>query len=115
QQLALVAMPTPSRRSRKTWAVAALVGVAAAFAGYFTHLVFATRPSAQKQSVHVQRLTDLVGLEEAPAISPDGRSIAFVAVGTGKRQIWVRLLSGGSMLGLTKDDVDHYGPRWSAD
>ena len=26
----------------------------------------------------MQRLTDLVGLEEAPAISPDGKMVAFV-------------------------------------
>jgi TolB protein len=63
----------------------------------------------------VQRLTDLVGLEEAPALSPDGRIIAFVAMSGGKRHIWTRLLAGGTPLVVTKDDADHYAPRWSPD
>ena len=63
----------------------------------------------------MQRLTDLVGLEEAPAISPDGKMVAFVSVAGGKRQIWVRLLASGAPLAVTKDELDHYGPRWSPD
>jgi serine/threonine protein kinase len=65
--------------------------------------------------VQVQRLTDMVGLEEAPAISPDGKIVAFVAASGTSRQVWIRLLSGGAPLALTKEDVDHYGPRWSPD
>jgi Tol biopolymer transport system component len=65
--------------------------------------------------VQLHRVTDLVGIEEAPALSPDGKTVAFVSVVGGRRQIWVRLLAGGTPLVLTKDDVDHYGPRWSSD
>ena len=63
----------------------------------------------------VRRLTDFVGMEEFPAISPDGKSVAFTADIGGRRQIWVRLLSAGSPLQVTHDDVDHQSPRWSAD
>ncbi len=65
--------------------------------------------------IRVQRLTDLVGLEESPAISPDGKSVAFIAEAKGKRQIWQRLIAGGTPLAITKDDVDHFEPRWSPD
>lgn len=65
--------------------------------------------------VQMERLTDFVGLEESPALSPDGRSIAFVSDSTGSRQIWVRLLAGGPALQLTHDAGDHLSPRWSAD
>ena len=48
------------------------------------------------------------GSEESPAISPDGKSVAFVAAVGGKRQIWI-----GKP--ITKDDADHFGPRWALD
>ena len=63
----------------------------------------------------VQRLTDLVGLEESPAISPDGRSVAFSANVEGHRQIIVRLIAGGPSLQLTDAAADHEQPRWSPD
>jgi eukaryotic-like serine/threonine-protein kinase len=67
------------------------------------------------EPVQVRRLTDFVGMEEFPALSPDGKSVAFTADIGGRRQIWVRLLSAGSPLQVTHDDVDHQSPRWSAD
>jgi len=63
----------------------------------------------------VHRVTDFVGLEESPAISPDGRSIAFTASANGTRQIFVRLLAGGPPLALTNDNEDHRFPRWAPD
>ena len=61
------------------------------------------------------RLTDLSGLEESPAISPDGRSVAFSAGVAGKRQLFVQLIAGGAPLQITRDPVDHESPRWSPD
>ena len=57
--------------------------------------------------VEFQRLTDVEGLKEAPAVSPDGRMIAFVAMVAGKRQIWIRLLAGGAVLQLTRRCGSH--------
>jgi Tol biopolymer transport system component/tRNA A-37 threonylcarbamoyl transferase component Bud32 len=65
--------------------------------------------------VEFQRLTDVEGLKEAPAVSPDGKMVAFVAMVAGKRQIWIRLLAGGAVLQLTRDDADHTHPRWAPD
>ena len=65
--------------------------------------------------VEFQRLTDVEGLKEAPAVSPDGKMVAFVAMVAGKRQIWIRLLAGGAVLQLTRDDADHMHPRWAPD
>jgi eukaryotic-like serine/threonine-protein kinase len=75
------------------------------------------RPAAQSSplDVRVTRLTDLPGLEESPAISPDGRSVAFTAAVGGKRQVFVQLIAGGSPLQITRDPADHESPRWSPD
>ena len=72
-----------------------------------------SRPPARY--VDFQRLTDVEGLKETPAVSPDGKMVAFVAIVAGKRQIWIRLLAGGAVLQLTRDDADHTHPRWAPD
>jgi len=67
------------------------------------------------KSVQVERITDFVGVKESPAISPDGKTMAFVAPVNGRKQIWIRLLAGGAPLQLTHDDADHETPRWMPD
>ena len=67
------------------------------------------------KSVQVERITDFVGVKESPAISPDSKTVAFVALVNGRKQIWIRLLAGGSPLQLTHDDADHETPRWTPD
>ncbi|MGH9591861.1 MAG: hypothetical protein ACRD5L_02125, partial [Bryobacteraceae bacterium] len=105
----------PARRQSRSlaWGLATAVGLASGLAGYVAHAALANH--TPKQEVLVERLTDMVGLEESPAISPDGKTVAFVAASGGRSQIWVRLVSGGTPLAITKDDADHYGPRWSPD
>lgn len=61
-----------------------------------------------------QRMTEFIGLEESPAISPDGRSVVFTGTVDGRRQVFVRLVAGGVPLQLTAGPTDHEGPRWSA-
>jgi eukaryotic-like serine/threonine-protein kinase len=73
-------------------------------------------PTAAASAVHtVRRVTDLIGLEESPSISPDRKSLAFTASVKGQRQVFVRLLASGSPLQVTNDPVDHQFPRWSPD
>jgi Tol biopolymer transport system component len=65
--------------------------------------------------VRLARLTDAVGMVDSPAVSPDGKMLAFVAVGGGRRQIWIRMLVGGAPLQVTRDNADHDEPRWMRD
>ncbi|HEY1304023.1 MAG TPA: LpqB family beta-propeller domain-containing protein [Vicinamibacterales bacterium] len=71
---------------------------------------------ASSTDIRFQRLTDFVGMNEAPAISPDGKVVAFVSAIDGRRQIWIRLLAGGGPpLQLTRAEADHEQPRWAPD
>ncbi|MCU1337554.1 MAG: Serine/threonine protein kinase [Bryobacterales bacterium] len=106
-------VPKTPNRSRVPWALALAVGLASGLAGYVVHAALVKR--IPKQVVEVQRLTDMVGPEETPAISPDGKSVAFVAASGGRKQIWVERLTDGGSRVITKDDVDHEAPRWSPD
>ena len=63
----------------------------------------------------VHRLTEFVGLEEFPAMSPDSKAVAFTARVGGVEQVFVRLVAGGTPLQVTKDKDDHALPRWSPD
>jgi Tol biopolymer transport system component len=89
------------------------MGLAAAV---FAGLWLKVRPQpATAQNVQFSRITDFVRMEDSPAISPDGKTVAFVAQAAGRRQIWVRLLAGGMPLQITYDDADHELPRWAPD
>jgi serine/threonine protein kinase/Tol biopolymer transport system component len=101
-------------RRQASWPVVLAVGVFAALGGWLVAR-WLTPVGDTSNVVQVQRLTDMVGLEETPALSPDGKSVAFTAMAGRRRQIWVRLLAGGTPLAITKDDLDHYGPRWTPD
>jgi Tol biopolymer transport system component len=91
----------------------AVAVVLAAAAGFVAPRIIVR--TGNRVPVGVRRLTDFVGMEESPALSPDGKSAAFTADVGGRRQVWVRLLSGGAPLQVTQDDADHQSPRWSAD
>ncbi len=75
--------------------------------------LFKRAPAESSRDVRTTRLTDLAGLEEAPAISPDGRSVVFTGGVNGQRQLFVQLVAGGPPLQLTRDPVDHEFARWS--
>lgn len=111
-------VPAPVETPRQWWrlALAALSLVAAVLVVLWVARERSGRPTASSPpDTRVTRLTDLPGLEESPAISPDGRSVAFTAGVGGKRQIFVRLIAGGAPLRITSDAVDHECPRWSPD
>jgi serine/threonine-protein kinase len=71
-------------------------------------------PGAGRE-VSFRRLTDFAGLTESPAVSPDGKAIAFVSRTGGHSHIWIRLLAGGAPLQITRDPANHEQPRWAAD
>ena len=108
----LVAPAQRQKRLRLTaWVIAPLAVLAALGAGWW----YRGRLQPDHRDVRFLRLTDFAGMEDSPAFSPDGKSVAFVSDSTGSRQIWIRLLAGGPPLQITHDAGEHLEPRWSQD
>ena len=102
---------TRALRRRRWWPLGLAAFVIAALGVSSGRLLTRSDPA---RVLRPQRLTDLVGLEETPALSPDGQRIAFTAAVNGKRQVFVQALQGGgNPLPLTSDDADHQFPRWT--
>jgi eukaryotic-like serine/threonine-protein kinase len=111
-----ITTPAPNRSAIPWLAFVLLAAVAGAAAFALLSSRRARQTVAPPPSVaRVDRVTDLPGIEEFPSISPDGRSVAFTASVAGRRQVFVRLLTGGTPVQITRDDADHQVPRWSAD
>jgi serine/threonine protein kinase len=109
---------TISRRAAKQVASASLLAaglVAVATLGYIAGNSRTPASSVETATHRVHRVTDLAGLEESPSISPDRKYVAFTGNMNGHRQIYLRLLAGGSASPITKDAVDHRSPRWAPD
>lgn len=119
ESTAIVKPRIPRLRISRTGVVVALalVGMSAAAAvGYRAgHGRTPAAPIPQTMAVTLRRMTEFLGIEGSPAISPDGRQVAFTGSVNGRRQVFVRLLAGGSPLQVTTEPVDHEAPRWSPD
>jgi Tol biopolymer transport system component len=50
-----------------------------------------------------------------PAVSPNGRFLAYTAAETGARQIWVRNLANGTRRKLTEGACNNGTPAWDPD
>jgi len=61
------------------------------------------------------QVTALPGTESNPALSPNGRWLAFVSDQTGNREIWVMPAAGGVAKQLTNHPSADYSPAWSPD
>ena len=102
----------------KSWKRTAAVALGGALLGLaLTGVWWWQRRTQAPAQAHVQfqHITDMVGMEDSPAISPDGKSVAFVAQQGNRRHIWIRMLAGGAPLRITTDDSDHEQPRWAPD
>ncbi|HUU39017.1 MAG TPA: protein kinase [Candidatus Desulfaltia sp.] len=83
-------------------------------AGYF---LFRHGPEIFEVKIdRTQRITHDPGLEIDPAISPDGKMIAYAAGHPGKMSLYVRQIAGGRPIALTDSlPDDSRWPRWSSD
>lgn len=100
--------------SKKLVISAAVLIVLLLIAGYFLF-----RPSSESLEVKIdqtQQITHNPGLEIDPAISPDGKMIAYVAGSVGNMTLYVRQFAGGRPIALTTPELgDCRWPQWSPD
>jgi len=105
----------PRRRARVSrWAIAALaVTVLAVASVAFWWL----RPPAPLGAPVLTQLTRDTGLTINPALSPDGKLLAYASdrSGKGNLDIWVRQVGGGDPMALTQDPADEREPAFSPD
>ena len=62
------------------------------------------------------QFTNESGLQISPAISPDGKLVAFAAGNSARARIFIRPVSGGRTIPLTDDSTQvEFEPQWSPD
>ena len=110
------AVPAASRAGARRWVVAA-VSTAALAALAWSYWGTGSRGQDSLTVGRIARLTTEPGLELDPAISPDGRTIAYAAGSVGAMRIFVRQIDGGRMSALTEEDLGggQRWPQWSGD
>ena len=96
-------------RSAGLLVLAAVVAAAAVY-GVSTWLRPSPLPAFQPRPV-----TSGAGLEDNPAISPDGASVAYAATEAGNTDIWLIDVQGGSPLRLTTHEAWDGLPTWFPD
>ncbi|HET8625536.1 MAG TPA: protein kinase [Gemmatimonadales bacterium] len=102
----------PARRNRMILAIAALV-LAAVVAGL---LLVRTRGTAELSLGRRVQITLDPGMEIEPAVSPDGRLVAFAAGPMQSLEIKVRRLDGGTALTVAAEsERPQRFPSWSPD
>jgi serine/threonine protein kinase len=114
-----VAEPTAARPARR-WRNAVVAGVTIATIGAVMGGVWwqssRTQPSTQLQQ-SLSRLTSDPGWTDYPAISLDGKFLAYASdrSGEGNLDIWVQHLPDGAPVRITRHSGDDVDPSFSAD
>ncbi|HKN67914.1 MAG TPA: hypothetical protein VJW73_16635, partial [Gemmatimonadaceae bacterium] len=111
----LEAVVRPASPRRKYLVGAAIVGllVVVAAAVAFTSLRKVAPSIAFGRAT---QFTNESGLQISPAISPDGKFVAFAAGNSARARIFIRPVSGGRTIPLTDDSTQvEFEPQWSPD
>jgi serine/threonine protein kinase len=105
--------PPPSRRNWLERTLLVALAVAASIAGMLWYL---NRPRPPLRLQSLTQVTFDPGLTTTPAISADGKLLAYASDRAGRNlDIWVQQSGGGEPIRLTKESADSYDPTFSPD
>ncbi len=112
--------PRPIAANSRRWLVGTLTAFAlcCAVAGLWWLLDRKTDLSERASGpLEITRLTTEGGLNIDPAISPDGKLLAYASdhAGDGHLHIWVKQIGGGDPIGRTSGPADDIEPNFSPD
>jgi DNA-binding winged helix-turn-helix (wHTH) protein/Tol biopolymer transport system component len=113
----IVVVPSPSSARRTRRVLAGVAITALVMAGVDGALKWPSSARLVDRSLWVQ-LTKLPDSATQPALSPDGRMLAFVrsqSTWIGAGQIYVKMFPGGEPVQLTHDDLIKADPTFSPD
>ena len=104
-------------RRRERWSVLDAAGAVIVLAAIASVAWLLGRSHPVPPPPEIQRLTFESGLALHPALSPDGKYVAFASdrAGEGNLDIWVQALPGDEPVRLTKDAADEDFPSFSPD
>jgi eukaryotic-like serine/threonine-protein kinase len=108
-------LPTTAPRTRRMTAwLAGLVVVAGLGSTYAWRM---SRAKSEPVRSVLARITTDAGLTAYPALSPDGKLLAYASdrQGVGNLDIYVRQMGGSEPVRLTTDEADDYEPAFSPD
>jgi Tol biopolymer transport system component len=104
-------LPGRPNMGRWWWAAAIIVCAAVSFAvGWRVH-----RSRAALPTLHLVRLTTDPGLSGFPALSADGKLVAYSSDQDGERDLYVKQVAGGPPIRLTTDGEGNTTPDFSPD
>lgn len=110
----------PIGAKKRRWVAATLTAFALCCAVAGLWLLLGRKPDRAETNggpLEITRLTTEGGLNIDPAISPDGKLLAYASdhAGEGNLDIWVKQIGGGDPIRLTKDPGDDGEPNFSPD
>ena len=103
-------------RARTLWLIASAVVLLLAIGGVVWWRA-RSHPPAQRATAGLTKMTSDSGLTTDPALSPDGRLLAYASdrSGDGDLDIWVQQVATGESVRLTRHETDDYEPDFSPD
>jgi eukaryotic-like serine/threonine-protein kinase len=101
---------------RRALAAGLLLAAGLVAAGLAAVLLSSRRPvNAPLPPLDSMPIFSFPGAKWGPALSPDGRQVAFGWDGAGEEALYVKLVGSGDPLRLTHGSGGAYGPAWSPD